>query len=252
MPEGRVRDQGLVVQGTPQNTKSWPCWGREGSWGWFLWVCHCSHALSDLLRRVETGKTKITCKERSSFSYQPKASPALVPAKGRMKLHPLWGLLHVTEPREHWDSSGFRHRQKHPPGTFLQVPGERHLLHPGSAWLCWLPDRAAPTALLCKEHCRELELPLWHKQHDPGWKSWIHGMVWGPALIAHLPRRASPAIPALRAPRWAQPCQGFWGHTGKGKEPEALKNHYLGSFRLIGVNSLGRLKNSTANGKCGC
>lgn len=194
-----------------------------------------------LLGRVETGKTKITCKGRSSFSYQPKASPALVPAaeKGRMELHPVWGLLHMTVPRELWDPSAFRYRQKNAPGTFLRVPGEWHLLHPGSA-------------RLCNEHCRELERPLWHTQNDPGWKSWIHGVVWGPALIAHLPRGASPALPAHGALHWAQPSQGSRGHTGSGKEPGALKNHYLGIFRLIGVNCLGRLKNNTANGKWGC
>lgn len=124
------------MQGTPQNTKSWPCWGREGSWGWYLWVCHCSHGLSDLLRRVETGKTKITCKGRSSSCYQPKASPALVaaPAKGRMKLQPVWGLLHMTVPREHWDSGGFRYRQKILRGLSCRSQGSGT----GSAQLCWL------------------------------------------------------------------------------------------------------------------
>lgn len=148
MPEGRVGDQGFVVQGTPQNTKSWPCWGREGSWGWYLWLCHCTRGLPDLLRRVETGKTKITCKGRSSFSYQPKASPALGTAKGRMKLHPAWGLLHMTELREHWDSGGFRHRQKILLGfragaRGVAPPAPRHR----QCWLCCLSDRAASIAL---------------------------------------------------------------------------------------------------------
>lgn len=48
------------------------------------------------------------------------------------------------------------------------------------------------------------------------------------------------------------PCQGraadSCGRTGSGKEHGALKKHYLGVFRLIGVNCLGRLENSTANG----
>lgn len=226
------------MQGTPQNTKSWPCWGREGSWGWYLWVCHCSHGLSDLLRRVETGKTKITRKGRSSFSYQPKASPALVPAaaKGRMKLHPVWGLLHMTVPREHWDSGGFRYRQK----ILLGLSCTQHRQ-------C-LALQTGLHRLLFNEHCRELELPLGHKQHHPGWKSWIHGMVWGPALIAHLPRGA------LQSSLHSEHSTGLGSARASGATQGmgALKNHHLGFCRLIGVNCLGRLKNSTANGKCGC
>lgn len=103
-----------------------------------------------LLRRVETGKTKITCKGRSSFSYQPKASPAPVPAaaKGRMKLHPVWGLLHVTVPRDPWDSSGFRSRQRILLGLSCRCQGsgtscsQAHAV-PHSAGS---PDRAASIA----------------------------------------------------------------------------------------------------------
>lgn len=84
---------------------------------------------------LKQARQKITSEGRSSFCYQPKASPALGAAKGSTKLHPAWGLLHMTE---HWDSQA----KKNPAGTFLQVPGEWQLLQPGS------PDRAASTALL--------------------------------------------------------------------------------------------------------
>lgn len=40
MPEGCAQDQGLVMQGTPQNMKSWPCWGQGGCWGRYPWVYH--------------------------------------------------------------------------------------------------------------------------------------------------------------------------------------------------------------------
>lgn len=136
-PEGRGGDQGFVVQGTPQNTKSWPCWGREGSWDWYLWVCHCSLGLSDLLRRVETGKTKITRKGRSSF-YQPKASPALGAAKGSIKLHPAWGLLHMTVPRQLWDSQAKINK------ILLGLSCSQAHAVPGSAGS---PDTAASPAL---------------------------------------------------------------------------------------------------------
>lgn len=73
----------------------------------------------------------------------------------------------------------------------------------------------------------------------------------------HISPRSFPSSPCTQS---TEPGSGlcqvraavFWGRTGNKKEPGALQNHYLGFFRLIGVNCFGRLENSTANGKRGC
>lgn len=76
-------------------------------------------------------------------------------------------------------------------------------------------------------------------------------MLWGPALIAHLPW--GPLQPPLHSEQFmGSALPGLLGPHREWERAGGSEKPLFALFRLIGVNCLGRLKNSTAKGKCGC
>lgn len=104
-----------------------------------------------------------------------------------------------------------------PSWDFPAGPREWHLLHPGTgrAWLCWLPDRAALSALQrALQGAGTSPVAQTARSRLEKWDPW-DGL--GPALIAHLPRGASPATPALRALTGLSSARASGATRGRGR-----------------------------------